>query len=238
VTTTLPDVQSRFQRWIQDARLVGTASVLLLSGCGRNPAPAPTPAPLSCAVGDSAVIRETLYFGRNRPGGSVSDTEWQRFLTEVVTPRFPQGLTVLEASGQWQGAAGVVEQERSQVVTIFHPDNEIFIHFQHTSQEIFLLLLFTLVSEDTSRLLLPAPPGTLHGSILVSNRVSSFSFHGSCSFSSCSVEFEVGFSSRSSATGVACSFSCSSLLSWIWVWSPWSYHHRSSSLLLLLLLKQ
>ena len=124
MTTTLPDVQRRFQRWIQDARLVGTASVLLLSGCGRNPAPAPTPAPLSCAVGDSALIRETLYFGRNRPGGTVSDTEWQRFLTEVVTPRFPQGLTVLEASGQWQSATGVVEQERSQVVTIFHPDNE------------------------------------------------------------------------------------------------------------------
>ena len=28
----------------------------------------------------------------------MSDTEWQRFLTEVVTPRFPQGLTVLEAN--------------------------------------------------------------------------------------------------------------------------------------------
>jgi hypothetical protein len=124
VTTTLPDVLSRFQGWVQETRLVGTATVLLLAGCGPNPAPAPSPGPLSCAVGDSALIRETLYFGRNRPGGTVSDTEWQRFLTEVVTPRFPQGLTVLEASGQWQSATGVVEQERSQVVTIFHPDNE------------------------------------------------------------------------------------------------------------------
>jgi uncharacterized protein DUF3574 len=124
VTTTLPDVRSRFQRWVQEARLVGTATVLLLAGCSANPAPAPSPGALSCAVGDSAVVRETLYLGRNRPGGAVSDAEWQRFLTEVVTPRFPQGLTVLEASGQWQGAAGVIEQERSQVVTIFHPDNE------------------------------------------------------------------------------------------------------------------
>jgi hypothetical protein len=98
--------------------------VLLLAGCGPNLTPATSPAPLGCAVGDSAVIRETLYFGRNRPGGTVSDTEWQRFLTEVVTPRFSQGLTVLGASGQWQGPAGVVEQERSQVVTIFHPDTE------------------------------------------------------------------------------------------------------------------
>ncbi len=124
MTTTLPDVRSCFQRWVQDASLVSTASLMLLAGCGPNPAPGPSPQALSCAVGDSALIRETLYFGRNRPGGTVSETEWQRFLTEVVTPRFPQGLTVLEASGQWQGAAGVVEQERSQVVTIFHPDNE------------------------------------------------------------------------------------------------------------------
>jgi Protein of unknown function (DUF3574) len=124
VITTLPDVRRRFQRWVQDGRLVGTASLLSLAGCGRNPAPAPSPGALSCAVGDSALIRETLYFGRNRPGGTVSDAEWERFLAEVVTPRFPQGLTVLEASGQWQGAAGVVEQERSQVVTIFHPDTE------------------------------------------------------------------------------------------------------------------
>ena len=67
------------------------------------------------------MVRETLYFGRNRPGGgTVSDAEWAAFLAEVVTPRFPAGLTVLEAIGQWKGATGAVEQERSEVVTLFH----------------------------------------------------------------------------------------------------------------------
>jgi hypothetical protein len=42
----------------------------------------------------------------------------------VVTPRFPLGLTVLEATGQWKGAGGAVEQERSEIVTVFHPDTE------------------------------------------------------------------------------------------------------------------
>ena len=76
-------------------------------------------------MGDTVLVRETLYFGRNRPdGGTVSDAEWKIFLAEVVTPRFPLGLTLLEATGQWRGAGGAVEQERSEVVTVFHPDDE------------------------------------------------------------------------------------------------------------------
>jgi Protein of unknown function (DUF3574) len=85
---------------------------------------APVVAP-NCPVGDSLLVRETLYFGRNRPGGgSVSDVEWQRFLAEVVTPRFPDGLTVQDATGQWRGAGGAVEQERSEILTLFHPDDQ------------------------------------------------------------------------------------------------------------------
>jgi Protein of unknown function (DUF3574) len=99
-------------------------------GCSGKPDPATSPAPatsaaLSCAVGDTVLVRETLYFGRNRPGGgTVSDTEWRAFLAEVVTPRFPLGLTVQEATGQWKGSGGAVEQERSEIVTVFHPDDE------------------------------------------------------------------------------------------------------------------
>ena len=125
MTTTLPDIRSHFQRSAQGASLVATATLLLLAGCSPNPAPAPSPAALSCAAGDSALVRETLYFGRNRPGGTVSDGDWNSFLADVVTPRFPQGLTVTDATGQWSGGGGGgVEQERSEVVTLFHADNE------------------------------------------------------------------------------------------------------------------
>jgi hypothetical protein len=66
-----------------------------------------------------------LYFGRNRPnGGTVSDAEWQSFLYEVVTPRFPAGLTTVEATGQWRGRSGVVERERAGVLTVFHAGDE------------------------------------------------------------------------------------------------------------------
>jgi len=74
-----------------------------------------------CEAGDSAMERSVLYFGRNIPGGdSVRALDWRRFVDSVVTPRFPQGLTVTEAVGQWRSAAGVVESERSLVLTIHH----------------------------------------------------------------------------------------------------------------------
>jgi hypothetical protein len=90
-------------------------------GCARAPSAA-SPVPASaCATGDTGMVREVLYFGRNRPdGGTVSDTEWRAFLDDVVTPRFPAGLTVVDATGQWKGESGVVEQERSEIVTLLH----------------------------------------------------------------------------------------------------------------------
>ncbi len=101
------------------------ASVLAMTvACARAVAPSPMPA-ASCAVGDTAMVREVVYFGRNRPGGgTVTDGEWQRFLDEVFTPRFPAGLTVVEATGRWRGESGVVEQERSEVVTLLHAGDD------------------------------------------------------------------------------------------------------------------
>jgi hypothetical protein len=100
------------------------ALVLATAACAHPPAPSPAPA-ASCAVGDTALVRDVVYFGRNRPGGgTVGDAEWQGFLDQVVTPRFPAGLTVVEATGRWQGRSGVVEQERSEIVTLLHGGDE------------------------------------------------------------------------------------------------------------------
>ncbi len=94
--------------------------VVANTGCAGRSGERLTPS-ISCELGDSALVRDVVYFGRNKPvGGSVSDAEWQSFLTEVVTPRFPDGLTVVEGTGQWKGKNGVVERERSEVVTLLH----------------------------------------------------------------------------------------------------------------------
>jgi len=67
-------------------------------------------------------IRTELYFGRNIPsGGTVSESDWQKFVDEVVTPRFPDGLTVLDADGQWRGKDGLIAREESKVIVLLYP---------------------------------------------------------------------------------------------------------------------
>jgi uncharacterized protein DUF3574 len=103
--------------WNAALVLSGLASV---AGCAGRVADNLVPA-ARCETGDTALVRDVLYFGRNRPdGGTVSDSEWQAFLDEVVTPRFPAGLTVVEAMGQWKGQSGHVERERAEVLTVLH----------------------------------------------------------------------------------------------------------------------
>jgi Protein of unknown function (DUF3574) len=100
---------------------VAVLGALALACAGRPVGPSAAPVS-ACEAGDSTMVRDMLYFGRNRPsGGLVSDAEWQSFLDEVVTPRFPAGLTVIDAKGQWRGESGRVEQEKAEILTLFHP---------------------------------------------------------------------------------------------------------------------
>ena len=48
----------------------------------------------------------------------MDDMDWNLFLADTITPRFPDGLTVLDAAGQWRGPTGAMEGERSKVVII------------------------------------------------------------------------------------------------------------------------
>lgn len=75
-----------------------------------------------CGASSASQVRTTLYFGTNRPKGSVSELEWQVFLRDDVTGRFPEGLTVWDAQGQWRMPDGTVDQERSKVLLLVHAD--------------------------------------------------------------------------------------------------------------------
>lgn len=68
--------------------------------------------------------RSEIYFGlQRRDGTRVTDQEWTSFVEQVVTPRFPSGLTIFDATGQWRNAANLVEREPSKVLVIFHPNS-------------------------------------------------------------------------------------------------------------------
>ena len=67
-------------------------------------------------------VRTEIYFGQSRQNGTlIEKKEWQAFLDEVVTPEFPVGLTLLEASGQWRNTAGRIDHEPSKVLVLIHP---------------------------------------------------------------------------------------------------------------------
>ena len=75
----------------------------------------------ACRTGATAYARLELLFGLGKQGGGeVSEEEWRAFLETEVTPRFPDGLTVLTAYGQWRSRSGEVAREPSRVLTIWH----------------------------------------------------------------------------------------------------------------------
>lgn len=110
------------------------ASVLFaLSGCAYTQPPVHTTNPASSTLqGDSARPaqaaweRTELYFGLGRIEGGkavISESRWREFLDNEVTPRFPDGFSVLNAYGQWRDE-GAKEPERldSRVIVILHAD--------------------------------------------------------------------------------------------------------------------
>lgn len=67
------------------------------------------------------VLADRLFCGLSIPGGGeVSEAEWRAFVAEEVTPRFPDGLTLWRAEGQWRGADGVIAREPVLIIEIVH----------------------------------------------------------------------------------------------------------------------
>ena len=71
------------------------------------------------------LIQVDLFLGRDISGvGEVSESQFQLFVDEVITPRFPDGLTVFDTQGQFQDSTGTVIEESSQVVSLIIEDTE------------------------------------------------------------------------------------------------------------------
>ena len=91
--------------------------LLLLAGCATAPQP--------CPVGAGPATIAEAYLGRNvKSRAPVTDAEWARFITDTVTPAFPDGLTVLDGAGQWRNAAGQISREDSKVLLLVLPGQD------------------------------------------------------------------------------------------------------------------
>ena len=88
------------------------APALLLASCAATPPPSSCVAPLKSAA------QVDLYFGRGTAAGEVSAAEWVQFLTGEITPRFPDGLSVIDVAGQYRDPSGHIGREHSKLVVI------------------------------------------------------------------------------------------------------------------------
>jgi len=70
------------------------------------------------------MLSAELFFGRSIGSRVVSEKEFAAFLATEITPRFPDGLTVIDAHGQWRNAGrGTIIREPSKLVKIIFADD-------------------------------------------------------------------------------------------------------------------
>lgn len=105
------------------ALAAGTAACTVV-----NPAPAPSPpaagmSAIACAAPLKPAVEHQIYFGRDRgPRGEISEAQWQRFVNDVVTPRFPDGLSIINVAGQSRtGTANTLLRERTKLLIVVAP---------------------------------------------------------------------------------------------------------------------
>jgi Protein of unknown function (DUF3574) len=78
-------------------------------------------APRCRLIEAQAFDRIELFFGLSRPGGVVTEAEFSAFVDASVTPRFPDGLTVVSANGQFRDAGGTIVVEGSKMLILLVP---------------------------------------------------------------------------------------------------------------------
>ena len=73
---------------------------------------------LTCMPPQQPMLDIELMLGRSK----ASEARWAQFLAREVTPRFPDGLTVYETTGQWRDpATKIIAPEKSRVLRIIAP---------------------------------------------------------------------------------------------------------------------
>jgi hypothetical protein len=78
------------------------------------------PIPLAARNGALNFARTELFFGTAKPDGVVSDDEFFAFLDAEITPRFPDGLTLLKGDGQFRSDEGIIKED-SFVLILLYP---------------------------------------------------------------------------------------------------------------------
>ena len=78
-----------------------------------------------CEDGGELWQEYRLFMGRGSGGAEVvSDADWTDFLADTITPRFPDGLSVIDVAGQGANADGTIERERTKMLLVLVPPGD------------------------------------------------------------------------------------------------------------------
>jgi len=102
---------------LTNSRWSRRAAVLLVALCSLA-----LPARLDAQIPPTAeTLKTEIYLGlRSADGQAVADQAWEAFVAQVVAPRFPEGLTILDARGQSSASASL---DRVKVLVLVHPNS-------------------------------------------------------------------------------------------------------------------
>jgi len=90
-----------------------TIAVMSMQGCAAI-------APPACGSGLTPMTQAQLFFGRDiERRATVSDQQWQDFIDQEVTPRFPDGFSVWDVTGQYRDQSRTIVREPGKQVLIF-----------------------------------------------------------------------------------------------------------------------
>ena len=114
--------------------IVALVMWLSVTGVASAAEPRASPSESPAADGGSVTLsrfpaslftRTELFFGSLKPDGSlVSEEAFMKFLDAEITPRFPNGLTLLTGLGQFLNAQGIIIQEPSRLLILLYPVEE------------------------------------------------------------------------------------------------------------------
>jgi hypothetical protein len=70
-------------------------------------------------------VRIEMFFGLSKgQAETITASDWNKFVDSVITPKFPNGLSIYDASGQWKDSTGTIIKEGTKVVLIVSENND------------------------------------------------------------------------------------------------------------------
>lgn len=81
----------------------------------------------ACPAGQEQLRTVHLFLGKRDTAWPVRDADLKQFVDDEITPRFPDGVTVLDGGGQWKGPEDQLLRDAAKVVTFILPAGSDFL---------------------------------------------------------------------------------------------------------------